>query len=198
MKKVLVFLFSIVGIVALASPSFAAQAFKVDRAHSTIGFTVTHLMVSKVVGQFPDFEDDVAFSKDDLAGSKFNFKIKPASVDTRNAQRDKHLQSPDFFDVEKYPLITFTSKKIAASADGSYIVTGDLTMKDVTKEIQIPVKVLGPIANPMGKGQILGVESNFTINRQDYGINWNKVLDQGGVAVSNEVAITISIEADQK
>ncbi len=185
----------IFGVVMLASPSFAVPVYKVDKVHSTVGFTVTHLMVSKVTGSFPDFEDDVAFGADDLSGSRFNFKIKVAGIDTRNEQRDKHLRSGDFFDAEKYPLIQFVTKKVANKGNGDYLVTGDLTIKDVTKEAEIPVKITGPVKNPMGPGTIMGVEANFSINRQDYHVSWNKTLDNGGVVISDTVQLAVNLEA---
>jgi polyisoprenoid-binding protein YceI len=197
-----VLLFSFLGIVLLASPahavSGAAQAYTVDKVHSTVGFSVTHLMVSKVIGSFGDFEDDTAFSADDLTASKFNFKVKPASVNTLNEQRDQHLRGPDFFDAEKYPLITFVSKKVTAKGDGDFEVTGDLTMKDVTKEVTIPVKILGPVPNPFGAGTILGIEAHFSLNRQDYHVKWNKALDSGGFMVSDMVDVNVSLEAHSK
>ena len=110
----------------------------------------------------------------------------------RIAQRDAHLKSPDFFDAAKFPTITFVSTKFTPTA-----ITGNLTMKGVTKEVTIPVTISGPVKTMAG-GQAIGITGSVTINRQDYGINWNKTLDQGGLAVSNDVLINISIEADQK
>jgi polyisoprenoid-binding protein YceI len=198
MRKFFLFSFVFLSVVLFAAPSFAAQAYTVSREHSTLGFEVTHLMISKVTGSFGDYAEDVAFSADDLAGSKFNFKIKTASINTLNNQRDKHLQSPDFFDAEKYPVIDFKSKKIEAKGEGNYEVTGDLTMKDVTKEVVIPVKVLGPVPNPMAGGTAIGIEAHFSLNRQDYNVKWNKALDNGGMVVSDLVNVNIVIEAYAK
>jgi len=198
MKKFLLFFFVFLSVVFFAVPSFAAQAYTVSKEHSTLGFTVTHLMISKVIGNFGDYEDDVAFSADDLAGSKFSFKIKVASVNTLNEARDNHLRGADFFDAEKFPLIEFKSKKVEAKGEGNYDVTGDLTMKDVTKEVVVPVKVLGPVPNPMAGGTAIGVEAHFTLNRQDYNVKWNKALDNGGMVVSDLVNVNIVIEAYAK
>jgi polyisoprenoid-binding protein YceI len=115
-----------------------------------------------------------------------------ASINTRNDQRDAHLKSPDFFDAAKFPTITFVSTKFTPMT-----ITGRLTMKGVTKEVMIPVTISGPVKTMTG-GQAIGITGSVIINRQDYGINWNKILDKGGVAVSNNVAVVISIEADQK
>jgi polyisoprenoid-binding protein YceI len=198
MKRSFLFLFLLLGIIALAVPSYAAPVYKVDKAHSTIGFTIMHMMISKTVGSFTDFEDDVAFNAEDLAGSKFDFKIKAASVNTMNEMRDGHLKGPEFFDVEKFPLIEFKSKKVEAKGEGGYLVTGDLTMKDVTKEVAIPIMVRGPVPNPMGGGTAIGLETHFSLNRQDYHVKYNKVLDNGGLAVSDMVDVNVDLEAYAK
>jgi polyisoprenoid-binding protein YceI len=194
MKKILILSFVVLGIALLAAPVHAAPAYKVDKAHSTIGFSIVHLMISKTVGSFTDFEDDVAFSADDLAGSKFDFKIKAASINTMNEARDNHLRGADFFDVEKFPVIEFKTKKVEAKGEGNYLVTGDLTMKDVTREVAIPVVVRGPVQTPMGKTAI-GMEVRFSLNRQDYNVKYNKVLDNGGLAISDTVDVSVDLEA---
>ena len=140
----------------------------------------------------------ILFDPNDLAHSKFDITIKASSINTKNEQRDTHLRSADFFEVEKYPLITFKTKKIVKNDGDNYTVTGDLTMKAVTKEIQFPVKVLGPVKNPMSGGEALGLESRFTVDRQDYGVNWNKALDNGGVLVGNVVDVSVALEAGKK
>ncbi|MEI6437849.1 MAG: YceI family protein [Candidatus Omnitrophota bacterium] len=180
-------------------PAMAAMApvYTVDSAHSTIGFAVKHMMVAKVNGVFGDFQGDIKFDANDLAGSKFDFVIKAASINTRNDARDTHLKSADFFDAEKYPTISFKTKKIQQSVAGSYDVTGDLTIKAVTKEIVIPVTVEGPVFNPMAKVDGIGIDANFKVNRQDYGVSWNKALDNGGVVVADDVAVSVNIEAHQ-
>jgi len=198
MKKMLLFFVFLLGGIFIATPSFSAQIYKVSKEHSTLGFEVTHLMISKVTGSFGDYEDDVSFSADDLAASKFDFKVKAASINTLNSQRDTHLRSADFFDAEKYPLIEFHSKKVVAKGAGNYEVTGDLTMKDVTKEVVIPIKVLGPVPNPMGGGTAIGVEARFPLNRQDYNVKWNKALDNGGMVVSDMVNVNVDLEAYAK
>ena len=174
------------------STVFAADTYTIDPAHTSFTFTVKHMMISNVPGEFDKFDGQVIYSPTDLANSKANVTIDVDSINTRIDKRDAHLKSPDFFDAAKFPTITFVSTKISPTS-----ITGNLTMKGVTKEITIPVTISGPVKTMMG-GQAIGITGSVTVNRQDYGINWNKALDQGGWAVSNDVLITISIEADQK
>lgn len=175
-----------------ASAVFAADTYIIDPVHTTIGFTVRHMMISNVVGEFDKFEGQIIYSPTDLDNSKVDITIKAASINTRNDHRDTHLRSPDFFDAVKFPTITFVSKKITETE-----IVGDLTMKGVTKEITIPVTIFGPVKTTTG-GRAMGIFGTFMINRQDYGINWNKTMDEGGVVVSDNVQAYVSIEADQK
>ena len=170
---------------------FAADTYTIDPMHTSFDFTVRHMMISNVPGNFDKFSGTIAYSPTDLANAKADITIDVASINTHIDKRDAHLKSPDFFDAAKFPSITFVSTKFTPTA-----ITGNLTMKGVTKEVTIPVTISGPV-NEMGH-QAIGITGSVTVNRQDYGINWNKTLDQGGLAVSNDVAITISIEADQK
>ena len=179
-------------ILLTTSAVFAANTYTIDPAHTSFGFTVKHMMISNVPGEFDKFNGQIIYGPTELADSKANVTIDVASINTRIAQRDAHLKSPDFFDAAKFPTITFVSTKFTPTA-----ITGYLTMKGVTKEVTIPVTISGPVKTMTG-GQAIGITGSITINRQDYGINWNKTLDQGGVAVSNDVAIAVSIEADQK
>jgi polyisoprenoid-binding protein YceI len=187
---------SIQGLVMFAallttSVVFAADIYTIDPAHTSFGFTVKHMMISNVPGEFDKFSGTITYSPTDLANSKADITIDVSSINTRIDKRDAHLKSPDFFDAAKFPSITFVSTNFTSTA-----ITGNLTMKGVTKEVTIPVTISGPV-NEMGH-QAIGITGAVTVNRQDYGINWNKTLDQGGLAVSNDVAIAISIEADQK
>jgi polyisoprenoid-binding protein YceI len=196
---------SVLSAVAIAAGIFggmrvanAANAYTADKVHSSIGFTISHMVVSRVTGGFGDYEAAIQFDPTDTANAKFDFTIKVASIDTRNDARDKHLKSADFFDAEKFSDITFKTKNVVAKGGEEYVVTGDLTMKGVTRGVELPVTVRGPVANPMGGGQILGIESHFILNRQDYGVSWNKVLDNGGVMVGNDVHADVLIEAHEK
>jgi len=186
-----------IGIVGSAGSASAAEEYTIDKAHSSIGFSVSHLMISKTTGSFNDYEGVVQFDAKDLANSKLDFTIKAASIDTKNEARDSHLRGGDFFGAEKYPLITFVTKTIVLKEGNNYLVTGDLTMKDVTKEVTIPITVLGPITHPISGKPTLGIEAQFTVNRQDYHVSWNKTLDNGGVMVGDDVAVTVSIEAQK-
>ena len=174
------------------SIAFAADTYTIDPNHTSFGFTVKHMMISNVPGEFDKFSGQIMYSPTDLANSSANVTIDGSSINTRIDKRDAHLKSPDFFDAAKFPTITFVSTKFTATS-----ITGNLTMKGVTKEVTIPVTISGPVKTMMGT-QAIGITGSVTVNRQDWGINWNKTLDKGGVAVSDNVLVTISIEADQK
>ncbi len=171
---------------------FAADTYVIDPAHTSFGFTALHMMISKVPGDFEKFSGTITYDPQDLANSKANVSIDVNSINTRIAQRDHHLRSPDFFDAAQYPTITFISTKFTQG-----YITGKLTMRGVTKDITIPVSILGP-AKSMTGGQAIGISGSVTVNRQDYGINWNRNLDQGGVFVSNDILLSINIEADKQ
>lgn len=168
------------------------DSYTIDPAHTTIGFTVRHVMVSNVRGKFDDASGKLETGADG-AIAKASATIKAATIDTANADRDKHLRGPDFFDTEKFPTVTFESTKVEKSADGANI-TGDLTIHGVTKEITLPVTVSGPVKDPWGNDR-MGLEGSAKINRKDFGLVWNKALDSGGVVVSDEVKLEISLEA---
>lgn len=177
-----------------ATSLFAADTFVVDKNHSEATFQVRHMM-SKVSGKFDDFAGSVAIDRAKPAASSVQFTIKTASIDTGNGDRDKHLRTGDFFDAEKYPDITFKSTKIAASKKKNvYDVTGDLTMRGVTRRVTIPVEFNGFGKDPWGNERA-GFSLTTTVNRKDYGINWNKALDNGGLLVGDEVTINVNIEA---
>lgn len=175
---------------ALAAPS----TYKVDADHSGVNFTIRHF-VSNVPGLFKDYEGTIVYDKDNPAGSKVEFTVQAASIDTGNADRDKHLRSADFFDVEKFPTLTFTSTAVKAQDKDTLEVTGDLTMHGVTKQVTIPVDFLGTAKTP--NGEKAGFETTFTLNRKDYGIIWNRVMDTGPV-LGEDVKVTISVEADRQ
>lgn len=170
-----------------------AGTYEVDKVHSSINFSVMHLMVSKVTGAFNDYDARINFDPNNLAGSSIAATVKAASIDTRSADRDKHLKSADFFDAEKFPEITFKVSAITGSG-GQYLLTGDLSIHGVTKNVAIPATILGPVKSPYGF-DALGITGQFKLNRKDYGIAWNKALDSGGVMVGDDVEVAISIEA---
>lgn len=184
------------GLTAAAPALAAPQKFEIDPAHSGVTFKIRHLLTN-VSGKFGDFKGMIVYDAENPAASSVEFTVQSKSIDTGVAKRDNHLRSADFFDVAKYPLITFKSKKVVrGDRKNELLVTGDLTLHGVTKEITVPVHVLGVMDSPFGVRA--GFEASFTIDRQDYGITWNKALDQGGVILGNEVTIEVAVEAAAK
>lgn len=166
--------------------------YVIDPAHSEIGFVARHAMVTKVRGSFKEFEG-TATTGENLAGATVDLTINVASVDTRSADRDGHLKSADFFDVEKYPSITFKSTDI--KADGSdLVVTGDLTIMETTKPVTVEFEYNGAAVDPFGNERI-GFEGKTVVNRKDFGLTWNAALEAGGVLVSDKVTLTFDISA---
>lgn len=183
-------------LVTLSTVAQATEKFDVDVSHSHIGFTVKHLSVASVRGEFKDYTAELTVDEDDVQNSSIVLKIAAASIDTDSQRRDDHLRSADFFEVETYPEITFESKKIAKQGDG-YEVTGDLTMKGVTQEITFDLEINGPIKDPWGNHRA-GAEGELVIDRQDYGVKFSNVMDNGGLVVANDVKISFSLEASRK
>ena len=182
---------------SLASSGALAQAtdWTIDTGHAHVGFSVAHMVVSEVDGQFKTFSGKVQLDEKDPTKSQVDFSIDTASVDTDHAERDTHLKSADFFDAAKYPRITFKSKRIK-KAGKVYKVTGDLTMHGVTKEATLDVTLSEPITNPWGK-QVRGVRVGGVVKRSDYGITWNKSLDKGGLALGDDVTVVIKLELNK-
>lgn len=177
----------------VAIPAFAADVYNVDPSHSEVSFQIRH-MVSQVRGRFNDFKGTVNLDPANLAKSSVEFRVKAASIDTASPDRDKHLRAADFFDVEKYPEITFKSTSIKPTGKDAYAVTGDFTMRGVTKKITLPVTFLGSANDPWGNVRA-GFETGTTLDRKDYGMNWNTALDNGGVILGDDVKIAINLEA---
>jgi polyisoprenoid-binding protein YceI len=171
----------------------ALKTYTIDAGHSEAAFQVRHL-ITKVRGHFADFAGAITFAPDDVAGSSVEFTIQTKSIDTNQAQRDEHLRSADFFDVEKFPLLTFKSTSVAQSGDSEYDVTGELTIRDVTKTIVLPVSYLGAAKDPWGNAKV-AFETEVTLNRKDYGLNWNAALETGGFLVGDDVKVSLSIQA---
>ena len=170
-----------------------AGTYQVDPVHSSVEFKVRH-MVSKVSGRFTDFSGTVVGDPAKPAAASVTFTIKAGSIDTKIPDRDKHLKSQDFFDVEKFPEITFKSTKITAKGGDKYEVAGTFTMHGVTKDVVLPVAFGGVAKDPWGKERA-GFSLQLTLNRKDYGISWNKILDQGGTLVGDDVEISVDLEA---
>ncbi len=174
-----------------ASASFA-QNWGIDVAHSQIGFSVRHMVISNVSGKFTDFDGTIVFDGKNLAAGTVEFTVQAKSITTDNEKRDGHLRSPDFFAVDSFPTLTFKSKKITAGADNSFTMTGDLTMRGVTKEVTFDCTFNGTV-EAFG-GTRAGFTATGALNRQDFGVSWSKALDNGGLVVSNEVKINIELE----
>ncbi len=177
----------------VASVAFGADKYETDLAHSSVTFSVKHLVISNTKGEFRDFTGTIMLDESDIAKSSVNVTIKAASINTHDDKRDAHLRSADFFDAEKHPEITFKSKKIEKSGN-DYKLTADLTLRGVTKEVSFPFTLVGPITDPRGNKRI-AAQATFTVNRQDFGVSWNKTLDTGGVLAGDEVTLTIEVEA---
>jgi polyisoprenoid-binding protein YceI len=165
----------------------------VDPSHSAAHFTVKHMMITNVRGEFSKLSGTVSYDASKPEATKIEATVEVASLSTRDAQRDGHLKSPDFFDIEKFPTITFKSKSVKAKSKEDLSVTGDLTIHGVSKEVVLEVEGLsGPSNDPYGNTR-LGASASTKINRDDFGMVWNGVLEAGGVLVGNEVKITIDI-----
>lgn len=173
-----------------------AEPWKLDTAHSRFGFAVRHMMVSDVEGTFHDVKATVDLDEKNLTKSTVEITIAASSIDTQNGDRDKHLASPDFFDAAKFPNLTFKATKIAPAGKNKFKVTGDLTIRDVTKPLTLDVTLSDPMTNPWGK-TVRGVQATGKLNRHEFGLNWNKTLDKGGVLVSDEVRLVINGELDK-
>jgi polyisoprenoid-binding protein YceI len=165
-----------------------------DPAHTRIGFVARHAMVTKVRGQFNDFEGSGDVDPSDFTKSTVTVTIQAASIDTRNEQRDAHLRSNDFLAMEEYPQITFTSTGVQQSGPTSVELTGDLTIRGVTNTVTIPFEFEGAATDPYGNLRI-GFEGSVVINRKDYGVTWNVALETGGVLVSDKVTLEFEVSA---
>jgi polyisoprenoid-binding protein YceI len=182
-------------LLAVAPPVLAADTYQFDKSHTTVGFQVRHV-VTNVGGKFQDFSGTIKVDRVKPESSSVEFTIQAASINTNEPKRDEHLRSADFFDVANQPTITFKSTSVKATGKDAYEVTGNLTMRGVTKAITLPVTFLGEGKDPWGNEKA-GFEIATTLNRKDYGISWNKALDQGGFLVGDEVKVQISVEANK-
>jgi len=183
----------LLGVLALSVSALAADEYKIDPVHSAVAFSVTHMVVNTVHGRFNDFSGSIVFDDKDPSKSSVNVTIKAPSINTDNAQRDGHLKSPDFLNVEKFPEITFASKSVEKKSDG-FIAHGTLTIHGTAKDVDLWFKLKGPLA--LGGGNsLLGAEASLTINRQDFGVAWSKTLSAGEMIVANDVKIDINVEA---
>jgi len=176
----------------------AKTTWVIDPTHSEIAFKVKHLMISNVKGSFGEFSGQVVTDGDDFSSADINFQINPASIDTGAADRDVHLKSPDFFDVENFTEITFTSGKLAKTGDDEFSLSGNLTIKGVSQAVKLDVEFGGLMTDPWGNEKA-GFTLNGKINRKDFGLTWNAALEAGGVLVGEEIRISCDVElAKQK
>jgi polyisoprenoid-binding protein YceI len=170
--------------------------YKLDPAHSRIGFAIRHLEISWVEGRFKDFSGAVRYDEKDVTKSSVEFSAKVASIDTGVEARDKHLRTADFFEVEKYPEMTFKSTRVERKGGDGYVLHGDLTLKGVTKQVQLPFTVTGAIKDPWGNTRF-GVEAQTKLDRRDFGINFGTALAAGGFDIGHEVTVSLHLEAVQ-
>ena len=179
----------------VALPVLAQETWTVDKSHSSTNFKIRHF-TANVTGAFNDFDGTITLDRANPAKSSVEFTIQAASIDTNSENRDKLLRSADFFDVEKFPTITFKSTAVAPKGKDAFDVTGDLTMHGVTRRVTLPVTFLGFMKHP--RGEKAGFEIETTLNRKDYGITWNRALDEGGFMLSDDVKVSINLEVDRK
>lgn len=192
MKKVFSILFATL---SLISVSFAqtAKTWNVDKMHSSVKFAVSHLVISEVDGSFKIFDGNLVAAKEDFTDAKINFTVDVNSINTDNANRDGHLKSDDFFNAEKFPNMTFVSTSFKKKSGSAYELTGDLTIRDVTKKVTFAVKYGGTTKDPYGNTKA-GFKATGTINRLQYGLKWNTLTEAGGAVVGSDIDLTINLE----
>lgn len=171
----------------------AVQTWKVDAAHSNIEFAVKHLMISTVKGRFAEVTGELKGDLENPARFELNVEVDVTSVDTRQAQRDAHLRSPDFFNAAEFPTIRFVGKRVEGDVSEDFTLTGELTIRDVTREIQLQVTNEGSVRDPWG-GTRVGFSAKGKIDRRDYGLTYNQALEAGGFVVGDEVKLAIDVE----
>jgi polyisoprenoid-binding protein YceI len=171
----------------------AVRTLDIDRSHSEVAFQVRHLL-SKVRGRFADFSGTIQFDDANPERSRVDVAIQAPSIDTAEGDRDKHLRSADFFDVETYPTLTFTSTWVSPRGGNTYDVAGDLTIHGITRPVVLPASFLGSAVDPWGHTKFV-FEAELTLNRKDFGLSWNAALETGGFLVGDEVKVTLSIQA---
>jgi polyisoprenoid-binding protein YceI len=169
------------------------KTWQLDASHSSVEFSVKHLMIASVKGSFGKLEASIAGTDKDVSGANVTVKIDVSSIDTGNDQRDAHLRSGDFFDVEKFPAITFAGKRVVGDVSGEFKLVGDLTIRGVTKEITLDATFEGRAKDPWGNAR-LGYTATGKIRRTDFGLNWNQALEAGGVLVSEDVKIAVEAQ----
>ncbi len=185
-------------VAAVALPAVASAeplTWQIDPAHTSVTFKIRHLL-TKVQGQFSDVSGTIVLDPEQPTAGTVDVTIAAASIDTRNEKRNNHLKSADFFDVEKYPDLTFKSTKVEKDEDGHFQVSGELTMHGVTRPVVLDAEILGTGPHPMiPGGKVAGFTATTTLNRKDFGIVWNRTLDTGGTLLGDDVEVTLDVEA---
>lgn len=175
----------------------SAETYEIDPDHSSVGFKIRHLAISRVPGKFTQFKGTFSFDPKNIEASKAEAVIEAKSVDTEHAKRDAHLRDPDFFDAAKFPELKFTTTKIEPVSETDFKAHGELTIKDVTKPVVLNIAYLGSVTDPWGK-QRAGFSATGKISRKEFGIVWNKPLETGGLVLGDEVDIQIDVEGIKK
>lgn len=176
-----------------AAQTTTKAPWQIDVAHSQVEFAVKHMMISTVKGRFASFGGTIAYDAADPAATSVDVTIDVASIDTRQEQRDNHLRSADFFDAEKWPAIRYVSRRVEQVGDGEYRLIGDLTIRDITREVALDVTSEGSGKNPWGQ-EVIGFSAKGKIDRTAFGLTWNQALETGGILVGNEIKISIDLE----
>jgi polyisoprenoid-binding protein YceI len=167
--------------------------FNIDPNHSEVQFKVKHLVITTVTGRFKKFEGNMQAEKEDFSDAKINFTADANSIDTNNEQRDGHLKSDDFFNAEKYPALTFTSKELKKTGGNNYKLTGDLTIRNITKSVELDVEYEGTAIDPWGNTKV-GFEIKGVVNRFDYDLKWNTLTEAGGAMVGADIKLALNIQ----
>jgi polyisoprenoid-binding protein YceI len=194
MKRIIL---ALIAAVFIAAPAFTQTKWSVDKTHSNVKFTVTHLVISEVEGYFKSFTGTMTNTKPDFSDANIDFSVDVASINTDNEMRDNHLKSDDFFNAEKFPKMTFKSISMKKVADKKYVLYGELTIRDVTKKVKFDVTYLGQTKDMRGRMKA-GFKATTTINRLDYNLKWNKLTEAGGAVVSSDVNIQVNLEFGQE
>lgn len=189
LKRVVAF----VSIAVMLSSVVYADTWDIDKVHSNVGFSVRHLVITKVLGKFNEFAGQVEFDGKNVEGGSVEITIQMTSIDTDNQKRDDHLKGTDFFNVEEFPEMTFKSNKVIKGNDANFKIIGDLTIKGISKEVTLDAEFNGSLAGPWG-GTRAGFSATTTINRQDFDMKWSKALEAGGLIVGDEVTIILELE----
>ncbi len=193
MRKIFGLIMTVFSITALLN---AQTGWKLDKAHSNITFSIKHMVVSSVTGNFKEYDITFKSDKEDFTDATVDAVVKVASINTENVQRDTHLKSDDFFNAEKYPEIKFSSKSFQKVGEGKYKITGDLTIRDVTKQVTFDATFNGSIKAPWG-ATIYSWTATLTLDRFDYNLKWNKAIETGGLIAGKDVTVTMNLEFDK-